>query len=155
MDTTSTLPTAPRPHGRKMKAFKGNPEMETSAAERGDLAILLRADGLGWRQIAERLGYTSAAGAYNCAMRRALQIAPATKAERDAARPRALAMIDQSWTLVEMALASADADERAKAMDHALQLIRLYALWLGCPLSQTPLAARLPRFGLALKEVQP
>lgn len=147
---TATNDTTPRRrhHGPPLKhVASDHPLRDASPAERGGLAILLHADGLTWRQIASRLGFASAGAAHNCAMRRALQIAPPTPEQQDAARRQLLAQLDEMYDqFVVPLLNSADETKRSIGIEQARQILMRSARLLGVPESQTPLAARLPRW---------
>lgn len=150
---TTALPVAlpVRRSTRRGKALKaGAPAAAMTPAERAQRAYTLRVSGLGWSEIAGAMGYGHASSAYNAAMRYAVQVTPASQNLRDTWRPRALAQLDQLWNIIAPQLASTDEARRANALEQAAQVLTLYAGWLGCKPSETPAAAQLAEYGLAV-----
>lgn len=118
--------------------------------ERARQAYALRLEGFTWRQVAEKVGYSDKAAAWSGAMRHAQHVKPIARVDRTARRATELARLDQLWPLVETSLGSSDARARAQAIDRALKMLDLYARWLECKPSETPKAACLAQYGLAV-----
>lgn len=118
--------------------------------ERAERAYQMRLQGHSWDTIALALGFRQRAGAYRAGMRHALKVYPVTPEMRARHKPRALEQLDQVWSVVEPMLASADEASRAKALEQAARLLELYAKWLECKPSETPAAAQLAAYGLAV-----
>lgn len=142
---------------RPVRARRGRPlkcadaaQAELSTDERAKRAYELRMEGLSWSQVAQRLGYSDKAAAWAGAMRYAPQVMPIARVDRNARRATELARLDQLWPLVAVSLGSSDARARAQAIDRALKMLDLYARWLECKPSETPKAASLAQYGLAV-----
>ena len=139
-----------RPDAPKATTHGGTTVAAMSADERAERAYQMRLQGHSWDTIALALGYRQRASAYNAGMRHALKVHPVTPELRARHKPRALEQLDQVWSVVAPMLASADEARRAKALEQAAKLLDLYARWLECKPSETPAAAQLAEYGLAV-----
>lgn len=150
---TSAAPITARAtqRGRPLKAHNTAPT--TSPDDRAQRAYELRASGLSFGAIARQLGYADRASAYNAAHRHASALVPAGTTERKRRRAQELAKLDRLWALVEPCLGSADGRIRAAALNRALTLMQLYAVWYGVVAIDTPPAARLAHLSASAEQV--